>query len=91
MEERLHHFELHSKYFIVDIRYLSKVLLRFPIAVLCYYFLNSSSSILFFKSKEFHMFILVVELNLAKWGGEREREKGFFPSSRGGGGGVNPG
>ena len=74
MEEWLHHFELHSKYFIVDIRYLSKVLFRFPIAVLCYYFLkssrdyflNSSSSILFFKSKEFHMFILVVELNLAK-------------------------
>ena len=91
MEERLHHFELHSKYFIVDIRYLSKVLFRFPIVVLCYYPLKEDkSSILFFKSKEFHMFILVVELNLAKWGGEREREKGFFPSSRGGGG-VNPG
>ena len=41
-EERLHHFELHSEYFIVDIRYLSKVLFRFPIVVLCYYFLNNS-------------------------------------------------
>ena len=56
MEERLHHFELHSEYFIVDIRYLSKLLFRFPIAVLCYYFLNNSRrSILFFKSKKFYM------------------------------------
>ena len=30
MEEWLHHFEHHSEYFIVDIRYLSKVLFRFP-------------------------------------------------------------
>ena len=69
MEERLHHFELHREYFIVDIRYLLKVLFRFPMVVLCYYFLNNSrrkSSILFFKSKECHMFILVVGLNLAK-------------------------
>ena len=63
MEERLHHFELHSEYFIVDIRYLSKVLFRFPIVVTIQ---EDKSSILFFKSKEFHMFILMVELNLAK-------------------------
>ena len=68
MEEWLHHFELHSEYFIVDIRYLSKVLFRFPIVVLLLLFKQFKKIKVLFCSlnlKSF-MFILVVELNLAK-------------------------
>ena len=82
MEERLHHFELHSEYFIVDIRYLSKVLFRFPIVVLCYYFLN-----------KFHLRWGNQDpgdLGMGKVRGGGRKDVIFFPSSRGEGG-TDPG